>query len=299
MDDKDFIVTVKDLKNKFHAEIQSFYSIKEIESFNYLLLEHRLDLKRVDIALDPNKILSKEEELYFLNALAQLKKEIPIQYVIGETEFFGNPFYVNKDVLIPRPETEELVQWVLETNPKDQRLKTKEQIPNSKILDIGTGSGCIAISLAKNLPDAKVWALDVSQKALEVAKKNTELNGVKIKFLHVDILKTHEFPVKFDVIVSNPPYVRELEKEGIKNNVLLNEPHLALFVNDESPLLFYDKIADIAKNYLTDNGRLYFEINQYLGDEIVSLLTNKGFQKIELRKDIFGNDRMIFSSFAL
>ena len=291
MDVKNFIVTLKDLIYKFKEEMASIYLRKEIESFYYLLIEHRLDYKRIDIALDPNRIINKEDESYFLKALTQLKKEIPIQYIIGETEFFGIPFYVNKDVLIPRPETEELVQWVLESNAKNQ-------IPNPKILDIGTGSGCIAISLAKNIPNAEVWALDVSVKALEIAIENAKLNDVNIQFLNSDILNISELPIKFDIIVSNPPYVRELEKEEIKNNVIQNEPHLALFVKNDDPLLFYDKIADLAKENLRPDGGLYFEINQYLGEETVELLNKKGFKNVVLRKDIFGNDRMIFSSFV-
>jgi len=321
------MITIKDLKERFQNELDSIYGKEEATTFFYLLSEHKLGLKRVAIAIDPDLLISTDNEQYFLLTINELKKEIPIQYIIGETEFFGIPFYVNQDVLIPRPETEELVQWVLESN-------AKHQISNPKILDIGTGSGCIAIALAKNIPKASVWALDVSLKALKIAEKNARHNKVEIQFIEEDILKTiplenllknrlkgsasknkitsslSEVPIaigsgtpgkdqhKFDIIISNPPYVRELEKEEIKNNVLQNEPHVALFVKDENPLLFYDKIADVAKEILTQNGKLYFEINQYLGKKTIELLKKKGFKNVELRKDIFGKDRMIFSSFV-
>ena len=314
---------ISDLKIKFQKELLSIYPKEEITSFFYLLTEHRLGLKRLDLALDPNKIIKRDDERYFSNTINKLKKEIPVQYLIGTTEFFGLPFYVDPDVLIPRPETEELVEWVIK-NTKEAGEKNKPL----RILDVGTGSGCIAISLAKNIPKANVWALDVSDSALELAKKNADLNYVEIEFIKEDILKINSIqklrkhkpkPItngnkrasfskdigspdyeeeKFDIIVSNPPYVRESEKQIIRNNVLMNEPHLALFVNDKNPLLFYDKIAGVAKESLVQNGKLYFEINQYLGKETVELLHKKGFKNIVLRKDIFGNDRMIFSSFA-
>ena len=163
-----------------------------------------------------------------------------------------------------------------------------------KILDIGTGSGCIAISLAKNLPDAEVFAIDVSEKALETAKKNAFTNEVNVVFMQRDILKTEDLEQNFDLIVSNPPYVRNLEKDEIKKNVLEYEPHLALFVEDDDALLFYRKISELAQKNLKENGTLYFEINQYLGTEMIDLLEAKNFNEIELRKDIYGNDRMIF-----
>ena len=187
--------------------------------------------------------------------------------------------------MIPRPETEELVNWIIED--------VKHHSEKIKILDIGTGSGCIAISLAKNLKNAEVWALDISNKAIKIAQENALLNKVKIQFINENILKLNELNAEFDIIVSNPPYVRELEKIEIKNNVLDNEPHLALFVKDQNPLLFYDKICDFSKNNLTPNGTLFFEINQYLGKETMYLLEEKGFNNSELRKDIFNNDRMI------
>ena len=286
-------MTLINIKNTFHSELKNLFPINEIDTFFYLLTETYLKLKRVDVALNPDKEINKAIEKKFYSALAKLKKEIPIQYIIRETEFYGLPFYVDKNVLIPRPETEELVSWIV------REVKIKKPSPSKlepyNILDIGTGSGCIAIALAKNLPQVKIWALDVSKKAIEVAQNNAKLNQVNIQFLNKDILTLKSLPVKFDSIVSNPPYVRELEKNEIKNNVLQNEPHLALFVKDNDPLLFYGKIADFAKENLKPKGKLYFEINQYLGKETVQLLKEKGFKNIELKKDIFGKDRMIRS----
>ena len=181
-----------------------------------------------------------------------------------------------------------MVEWIIN--------KTKEsKTQNISIVDIGTGTGCIPISLKKQLKNASVTAIDVSKEALNIANKNAQLNEVNINFIQQDILKTSKLPQKFNVIISNPPYVRELEKVEINNNVLKNEPHLALFVEDDDPLIFYDKIAELAKNYFTKNGMLFFEINQYLGKETVELLETKGFKNIELKKDLFGNDRMILA----
>jgi release factor glutamine methyltransferase len=196
---------------------------------------------------------------------------------------------VNKNTLIPRSETEELVAWVLaETN----LLVTNKQKEIS-ILDIGTGTGCIPISLAKNLSAVHISAIDISLEALTIAKQNALLNNVTINFIAADILKTKVLTQQYDIIVSNPPYVRELEKVEIKNNVLENEPHLALFVANDNPLIFYSKIADLAKQHLSKTGILFFEINQYLGKETLMMLQEKGFKNIQLKKDFLGNDRMI------
>ena len=291
-------MTIQDLKSKFFTDFKQLYPKEEIQSFFNLLIFFKLKLTRADIALKYNQIIDQDDLDFFLNALADLGNEKPIQYIIGETEFYGLPFKVNKNVLIPRPETEELVTWILE----DRRWKTEDG-RQFQILDIGTGSGCIAISLAKNLPDAVVSALDISKGALKIAQENAKLNDVNIHFIEEDILRLNRHSelvsesFKFDIIVSNPPYIRELEKHEIQNNVLENEPHLALFVDDNNPLLFYNKIADFAKENLTENGQLYVEINQYLGKKTVELLKQKGFTDIELQKDIFGNDRMIKANF--
>ena len=291
---------LKTYRTTFLLELSTLYDAQEIESFFYLILECFHNKKRIDLALDPIMDMDAMQLLRWESVLSELKKEKPIQYILGETEFYGLPFLVNENTLIPRPETEELVEWIIKS--------TKYEIQSTKlrILDIGTGSGCIAISLAKNFPNAEVSAIDVSEKALATAKKNAEINKVEVDFINVDILKINDLvelptsnfqlPTQFDIIVSNPPYVRNLEKAEIKSNVLEYEPHLALFVEDTDALLFYRKIAQLAQQNLSENGKLFFEINQYLGKETVELLEDLGFKNIELKKDIYGNDRMIRST---
>jgi release factor glutamine methyltransferase len=274
-------------KSTFLQELSSLYDEKEIESFFYIVLESFHNIKRIDLALNPEMEMDAMQLLRWESVLSELKKEKPIQYIVGETEFYGLPFLVNENTLIPRPETEELVEWILEST------KYQSQNTKLKVLDIGTGSGCIAISLAKNLPNAQVSAIDVSEKALATAKKNAEINKVNVDFILKNILETEDLNEQFDIIVSNPPYVRNLEKAEIKPNVLEFEPHLALFVDDNDALLFYRKIAQLAKKNLSENGQLYFEINQYLGKETVELLEILGFKNIILKKDIYVNDRMI------
>ncbi len=279
---------LKQYKKEFSDVLQSIFDEKEIESFFYIILEAFHDMKRVDLALNPNFELDVTQLLQWETVLAQLKEQKPIQYILGETEFYGLPFYVNENTLIPRPETEELVDWIL------SKKQISELLNPLKILDIGTGSGCIAISLAKNIPNAQVYAIDVSEKALDIAKKNAMRNNVEITFSLVNILEINQMEEKFDIIVSNPPYVRHLEKKEIHKNVLDYEPHLALFVEDHDALLFYRKISELAKKNLSEGGQLYFEINQYLGEEMIALLEDYNFNDIELKKDIYGNDRMIY-----
>ena len=276
---------LKEIKNIYHSELDPIYPKEEVDSFFYLTIAHHLNLERFVLALQPNLTLSKKEEQPLFEVLAQLRLKKPIQYILGSTHFMDMDFKVNENVLIPRPETEELVRWVLE----DYRMDGNKEI---SILDIGTGSGCIAISLAKNMKRAKVYGLDISKKALEVAKENAAKNQVEVEFLNADILNMEYFKEKVDVIVSNPPYVRLLEKEKMKPNVIENEPGSALFVPDNDPLVFYRKINELAKKNLKSGGRLYLEINQYLGKETKALLEN-GFIEVELRKDMFGNDRML------
>ncbi|MFV8334578.1 peptide chain release factor N(5)-glutamine methyltransferase [Flavobacterium sp. RSP29] len=278
---------IKEYRIQFIQELTPIYDAGEAESFFYLILEEKHQLKRIDLALHPDLFFLEAEIVVWNSILEQLKQEIPIQYLLGKTSFYGLDFEVNENVLIPRPETEELVEWILSNNLIIQKSK------NLKILDIGTGSGCIAVSLAKNLPNATVFAIDVSEKALATAKKNAENNSVNVTFINQNILETEDLRQQFDIIVSNPPYVRNLEKEEIKKNVLDNEPHLALFVEDNDALIFYKKIAELAQKNLSKNGQLYFEINQYLGKEMVDLLEKMNFVTIELRKDIYGNDRML------
>jgi release factor glutamine methyltransferase len=277
---------LKEYRQEFIASLLPFFDEKEVESFFTIALEAFHKMSRVDLALDHNFEIDAEQLSKWESVLGALKKQKPIQYIIGETAFFGLSFYVDENTLIPRPETEELVDWIINENSKNQKFK------NLKILDIGTGSGCIAIALAKNIPTAKVFAIDVCEKALAVAQKNALRNNVEIIFIQKNVLKTIHLEEQFDIIVSNPPYVRQLEKSEIHQNVLEYEPHLALFVENNDALLFYRKIADLAKKNLTRNGELYFEINQYLGKEMLELLEKKQFKNIKLKKDIYGNDRM-------
>ncbi|MGJ8735900.1 peptide chain release factor N(5)-glutamine methyltransferase [Zobellia laminariae] len=281
-------MVLKEIKNIFHKELDGLYVKEEVDSFFYILIEHYLNLQRFVLALQPNLTLTKEEEQPLFEALSGLKLQRPVQYIIGSTSFMDLDFQVNENVLIPRPETEDLIRWIVD----EVKTSGPDKKSGLRILDIGTGSGCIAISLAKLLPDAKVFALDVSEKALETAKRNAERNAVKVEFIHADILNFDGFASNFDVIVSNPPYVRELEKKEMHKNVLEHEPDLALFVSDENPLVFYKAITQLAKQNLSGKGMLFFEINQYLAKETEALLHQHNFIEIEVRKDIFGNDRM-------
>ena len=276
---------VSQIKTKFFDRLNKEYPSGEIQSFFNLLTEAYLKMSRLDLALDHGRDLSVAEEKKFEDALLRLLKHEPIQYIIGETEFFGLKFKVDKNVLIPRPETEELVQWILEDFKSS---KTKEL----SILDIGTGSGCIAVSLAKKLPNARVSAIDISEGALKIATSNAKMNDVEIDFILQDILKISELPEKYDLIVSNPPYVREMEKKEMHRNVLENEPEMALYVKDLEPLIFYQKITKLAETGLKQGGSLYFEINQYLGEETAEVLSSSGFKYFS-GKDIFGNNRML------
>lgn len=289
---------IKEYRSYFIQELSTLYDDGEAESFFYLILEDKHQLKRIDLALNVALEFPETQIQNWNLILEQLKLEIPIQYILGKTNFYGLDFEVNENVLIPRPETEELVDWIIESQ------KSEVGSENLKILDIGTGSGCIAISLAKNLPNAKVFAIDVSEKALATAKKNAEINAANVTFFQKNILNVvnlneSEDSQQYDIIVSNPPYVRNLEKSEIKKNVLNNEPHLALFVEDNDALIFYRKIAELAQKNLSENGQLYFEINQYLGKETIDLLDKMNFKNIELRKDIYGNDRMIRANFRI
>lgn len=278
---------IKQYRTQFIKDLSSLYDAYEAESFFYLILEDKHKLRQIDLALNHELAFDESDFVVWDSFLEELKKEVPIQYLLGKTNFYGLDFEVNENVLIPRPETEELVEWIItESSKKDKSKKLK-------ILDIGTGSGCIAVSLAKNIPNSEVFALDVSKKALDTAKRNAANNKVDITFLFQNILEVEGLQRDFDIIVSNPPYVRNLEKEEIKKNVLDYEPHLALFVDDNDALVFYKKIATLAKNNLVESGQLYFEINQYLGKEMTDLLEEMNFKNIQLRKDIYDNDRMI------
>ena len=286
---------LKAIQNIFHKELDATYTKEEVDSFFYMLIANYCGVSRLSLAMQPDYQMDDDTKLF--DALALLKQQKPIQYLLGETEFYGLSFKVNEYTLIPRPETEELVQWVFdELTIKNEKLIITDKV--LRILDIGTGSGCVAISLAKHLSKAKVYAVDISEEALLVAKANAEINHVDVTFLNVDILNTDTWEIvfkdfEFDVIVSNPPYVREQEKQMMKPNVLDNEPHLALFVKDDNPLLFYEAISRFAVDKLSRRGLLFFEINEHLGNEMVNLLHRHHFSNIELKQDIFNKDRMV------
>ena len=309
-------MNIKSLKTYFFTELQTIQEDSEIESFFFILTEFLHNLKRIDVSLHPDFEVSESDLEKWKTIISELKTEKPIQYITGEAWFYGLRFEVNENTLIPRPETEELVEWIVESQKskvKSQKSKVKSQKSkveylniqksnNLTILDIGTGSGCIPITLKKEIPYSFVYAIDISEKALETARKNAFDNQVEVNFVHQDILQSSNLQISkssnllFDIIVSNPPYVRNLEKQEIKKNVLDYEPHLALFVEDSDALLFYRKIAQLALKSLAPNGKLFFEINQYLGKETVELVEQLGFKNIELRKDFMGNDRMICCS---
>lgn len=274
---------LKDYRTFFLEKLSGIYDVAESESFFYIVLRELKGWKRVDLAMNFDAVLSDIEIEKWNIILKDLQQQKPIQYILGSTNFYSLDFEVNANTLIPRPETEELVKWII--NDVDNAA--------TKILDIGTGSGCIAITLAKNIEKATIYAIDVSKEALQVASNNAKKNGVNVTFWQKNILDTESLNEKFDIIVSNPPYVRNLEKKEIQKNVLDYEPHLALFVEDKDPLLFYRKIAILAKTALVDNGKLYFEINQYLGQQTLDLLRELGFKNPVLKKDIYGNDRMV------
>ena len=290
---------IKELKKRFLEDLSVWNDPIEIESIFYLVLQKLHHLNRIDLALQPDLKISELDGKRWENIISELQTQKPIQYILGETEFFGLVFHVNENTLIPRQETEELVDLIL------AQIQTENR-KNLKIIDIGTGSGCIAISLAKNCLDAKVFALDVSDKALEIAQLNAKQNEVEVRFIQQDILIIEDLKsldlipskneIAFDIIVSNPPYVRNLEKHEINPNVLDFEPHLALFVADNDALLFYKKIAQLAFINLNENGKLFFEINQYLGPETKQLLHKIGFNTVHIIKDIYENDRMIYAT---
>ncbi len=266
-----------------HIQLIDKFTKNELRVLSSLILKDVSNMSFSDIVRCKFKNLSNTEKQKIIHIVERLNNNEPIQYVLGKTEFYGLDFKVNSSVLIPRPETEELVEWILLETP---------QI-NPHILDIGTGSGCIAIALAKQLHYGTVDAWDISDKALEVARVNAAINNVTVKFSKVDVLKPVDINKQFNIIVSNPPYITLSEKNLMERNVIGFEPHEALFVPDDESLIFYIKIADIAQKMLNKDGRLYFEINQAKGTEILELLQRKGFINVELKKDISGNSRMI------
>ena len=277
--------TIRQLKSVFADELSPLYATEECGQFVSMLLEHHCGLSRTAQLMAMDNLLAVDKQELILLAMAQLKTGIPIQYIVGEAWFMDHLFEVNASVLIPRPETEELVDKVVTYNAK----------PDAAILDIGTGSGCIAISLKLALPDADVSAWDVSPEALAVARRNAVRNNCAVAFEHVDVLavKPHDISRRFDIIVSNPPYVCDSEKDEMHVNVLNNEPHLALFVPNDDALKFYRAIGELGLQMLNTGGLLFFEINQAFGSEMVLLLESLGYSEVELFADLQGKDRIV------
>lgn len=279
--------TIKDVFTTYRSGLAAIYDAQETEAITLMVLTEILNSSKAQIKAFPENELTLTQQEEANTILTQLKTGKPLQYALGYTEFYGLKFVVTPATLIPRPETEELVEWILDSYFLSGG--------NDQILDIGTGSGCIAISLKKNAALADVVAIDISADALIIAKENALLNDVKISFVHADILNLKseiELP-KFEIIVSNPPYVTLDDKQQMHTNVTDFEPHAALFVPEDDPLLFYKAIADFALVNLADSGLLFFEINDSFGKETVELLERKGFKNIELRQDLSGRDRMI------
>ncbi|SHM08778.1 peptide chain release factor N(5)-glutamine methyltransferase [Mucilaginibacter sp. OK098] len=280
--------TIKDVFTDYKQGLDKIYDTNELGAITLLTVSEICNVSKAKIKAFPEDEVSPEQAEKLKSILEELKTGKPIQYILGKTEFYGLPFNVNPSVLIPRPETEELVEWVLNSVGS---LK----LAVGSLLDIGTGSGCIAISLKKNLLGFKVSAIDISADALQTAASNATLNAVDIEFIEDDILNIKseiEIP-KFEIIISNPPYVTLHDKTQMHTNVTDFEPHTALFVPENDPLIFYNAIAKFATTHLTENGLLFFEINESYGKETVKLLADKGFKNIELRKDMSGRDRMI------
>lgn len=286
---------LKEIKKEFIEALKDLYDSQETSELYWLSLEHILELDRVQLKLNEKLRFNEAQISQLQKILDELVTGRPLQHIIGYSWFYGEKFTINNSVLIPRPETEELVAWIIDDVTQ---FKIREPV---RILDIGTGSGCIPIILKKKIRcKTQIHAVDISPDALEVAKENAELNKAEIDFLQLDILQAepyvNQLNQKFDIIVSNPPYISREEEREMHSNVIDHEPHGALFVDQEDPLIFYKSIADFALKNLHDRGRLYFEINQRYGNILIDYLRSCGFKDIILRKDISGNDRMIRAS---
>jgi len=296
-----YLCPVKNFKSLIFERLRGLYPDSEIREFYFLILENVCRVNRQAILSDKGTQLSPNERLIAENFLKDLQKFRPVQYILGETEFFGMRLKVNENVLIPRPETEELV---LIPSPVPHRQEGHSPLHfgeglGVRLLDIATGSGCIAIALAKRFPSAKVYATDISSGAIEVARENATLNNVDVTFLQHDIFEDlpKEFPEQFDIIISNPPYITPDEKAQMSPNVLDYEPSDALFVPQDDPLLFYRRIADAGQKYLSAGGSLYFEINPRYADELSEMLAEKGYRDIVVSRDISGKNRFLKSSY--
>lgn len=267
-------------------QLQGIYPPDEIKSFTKILFENICNIPPYQQVFHKDIEISESKKQKLQEAITRLKNHEPIQYIIGSTVFFNRDFMVEPGVLIPRPETEELMEMIVREN----------QNKPVRILDIGTGSGCIPVTLSLELPQSTVYSADISEDALCVAQKNIAHNKTTVSLIHCDILDDTaipRLPQQLDIIVSNPPYVMESEKTGMENNVLVHEPHLALFVPDEDPLLFYNRIADLGRTLLKEGGRIYFELNALLAQESAEMMISKGYKQVSLHKDLFGKLRFL------
>ena len=281
---------ITEINKIFINRLKDIYSQNEINAIFGILAEHFLKYATQELLLKKQEIIQDECRSKFFSALSELIKHKPVQYITAETGFYGMTMKVNEHVLIPRPETEELVDWVIQ----DLKREGQNATPQMNILDIGTGSGCIAIALKKNMPDAQIYATDISEQALKKAKENAEINKTQIIFFESDMLNL-QYPIpdtQYSIIVSNPPYVTASDKEKMKKNVLDYEPAIALFTPEENPLLYYVAIVNFAKTHLKSNGNIYFEINEKFGDKVKQLLAGNGFSDVIVKKDLSGKERM-------
>lgn len=284
-------MTIAESRQQLLQNLAGIYDEREAISISDMVLEKITGLKKIDRIIDKNKKLSAPQLELLENYTESLRKHVPVQYILHEAWFCGMKFYVDENVLIPRPETEELVDWLLQ---EITVAKTQSQYAGS-ILDIGTGSGCIAIALKKKLAAADIDACDISMSALNVAAKNAIINDVKVNFMQTDFLKIEErkkLPL-YDFIISNPPYIPSRDKSSMRQNVLDHEPHLALFVENDNPLIFYDAIAEFAKEKLSAGGKIFVELHEELSERASALFFSRGFSFVEVKKDMQGKNRMI------
>ncbi len=288
------MINLQQAQTQLISALQQIYDSREAANIAELVIENITGLKRIDRFINKELQLNDEQETLLKNYQNNLLKHKPVQYVLHEAWFAGMKFYVDENVLIPRPETEELVEWI----EKDVRRKMTDDRHQSSILDIGTGSGCIPIALKKKLHTIEISSMDISENALAIAKQNAVFNNTIINFFKADILdesKWNDFP-KYDIIVSNPPYIKESEQTQMRKNVLHYEPYIALFVPDGDALLFYKKMAKFGLQHLNPSGELFFEINELFGNEVCALLDSLSYKSIQLNNDLQGKDRMINAS---
>ena len=281
-------MTIKEVYRNFLLQVQTVYSASEASVITDIIFES-VNIHKTDVIKNPQQTIGETANQLINDRLQQLLQHKPIQYILGEAWFYNMKFKVNEHVLIPRPETEELVEWVIENS--------KLHVSNSKILDIGTGSGCIAIALKKNLTGSNVTAIDVSHDALKTAAENALHNHANVDFIQTDFLQSSEWNKlgMFDIIVSNPPYIPINEKETMSRHVTQYEPSTALFVPDEDPLVFYEKIAAFGKDHLNYDGKIFVETHENLAQRTAAAFRSAKYNYVDVKQDIFGKERMVMA----